>query len=350
MSSLPGVLALVGCVSLVVAFWPRWGLFWWWQRYWRLADRVLVEDALKHLQHCEDLQLSATIDSLSGALQITPNRAANLIEHLDSVGLVESAGSHWQLTAPGREYALRMVRAHRLLEVYLAERTGLAETTWHGEADRREHFLSKDEMDALAADMGYPRYDPHGDPIPTSSGEVAPLVGVPLTTLSDGTSAVVTHVEDEPAVVYQQLTAQGFTVGSHLRVIESTPQRIRVESEGIEQVLAPIMAANLTVEADAADRQPPCLKRLAEVSLGESARVVRISPACRGVQRRRLFDLGLIPGTVVRAEFRGPGGDPTAYDIRGATIALRRQQAEQILVSAEDLQTQPAATVSSQAG
>ena len=59
------------------------------------------------------------------------------------------------------------------------------------------------------------------------------------------------------------------------------------------------------------------------------------SPACRGVQRRRLFDLGLIPGTVVRAEFTGPGGDPTAYDIRGATIALRRQQAEQILVAAD---------------
>ena len=66
--------------------------------------------------------------------------------------------------------------------------------------------------------------------------------------------------------------------------------------------------------------------------------MVRISPACRGVQRRRLFDLGLIPGTVVRAEFCGPGGDPTAYDIRGATIALRRQQAEQILVAGDGSQ------------
>jgi DtxR family Mn-dependent transcriptional regulator len=182
--------------------------------------------------------------------------------------------------------------------------------------------------------MAYPRYDPHGDPIPTATGEVGPARGVALTTLSSGQSAVVTHVEDEPEIIYEQLTAQGFSMGSQLNILEVTPQSMRVELEGEERLLASIVAANLTVlPIDQDDRQEQPLRRLSELPLGESARVVRISPACHGVQRRRLFDLGLIPSTMVRAEFRGPGGDPTAYDIRGARIALRRQQADQIFVA-----------------
>jgi DtxR family Mn-dependent transcriptional regulator len=227
----------------------------------------------------------------------------------------------------------------------MAERTGLAESQWHGEADRREHLLSGEEVDALAATMAYPRYDPHGDPIPTAAGEVGPLRGVALTTLAPGQSGVVAHVEDEPDVIYKQLTAQGFSVGCQLRVEEVTPHLIRVELDGEEQVLAPVVAANLSVvPTDREDRCEWPLRRLADVPPGRAARVVRISPACRGMQRRRLFDLGLIPGTVVRAEFRGPGGDPTAYDIRGARIALRREQAEQVVTTGDLSGSDPAAT------
>jgi DtxR family Mn-dependent transcriptional regulator len=66
--------------------------------------------------------------------------------------------------------------------------------------------------------------------------------------------------------------------------------------------------------------------------MGESAHVVRISPACRGLERRRLMDIGLVPGTAVSLEMRSPMGDPMAYQIRGATIALRRHQARHVQV------------------
>ena len=172
-----------------------------------------------------------------------------------------------------------------------------------------------------------------------------------MTTLSAGQLAFVSHIEDEPDVIYKQLTAQGFSVGSQLRILEVTPQRVRIEAEGEERILAPIVAANLTVVLfEPGDRQEEPLRRLTEVPLGDAARVVRISPACRGMQRRRLFDLGLIPGTVVRAEFRGPGGDPTAYDIRGAKIALRRQQADQILVAEDPPDVETVGAESSEAG
>ena len=68
------------------------------------------------------------------------------------------------------------------------------------------------------------------------------------------------------------------------------------------------------------------------LDIGEKAEVVAISKACKGPQRRRLMDLGVLPGTVVTAEMKGIGGDPTAFNIRGAKIALRRDTAKLIQV------------------
>ncbi len=81
----------------------------------------------------------------------------------------------------------------------------------------------------------------------------------------------------------------------------------------------------------AADMAPS--ETLVQLRPGESAEVVRISPACRGAQRRRLLDLGVLPGTVVSAEFEGALSDPMAYRIRGAVIALRKNQAEWIYIT-----------------
>ena len=79
-----------------------------------------------------------------------------------------------------------------------AGETGLDEREWHGEADRREHTLTPDEVDRLARHLGHPRYDPHGDPIPTARGHIAPFPGIPLTDYPVGAEAEVTHLEDEP--------------------------------------------------------------------------------------------------------------------------------------------------------
>jgi ferrous iron transport protein A len=71
---------------------------------------------------------------------------------------------------------------------------------------------------------------------------------------------------------------------------------------------------------------------LANLPLGRQAWVVGIAQACRGPKRRRLMDLGVLPGTLIKAEFVSPSGDPTAFGIRGAVIALRREEASQVLV------------------
>jgi len=76
----------------------------------------------------------------------------------------------------------------------------------------------------------------------------------------------------------------------------------------------------------------PAPSTLASLRLGDEAIVLRIAKACSGPPRRRLLDLGLTPGARIRAELRSPGGDPTGYRVRGAVVALRREQAAQILV------------------
>jgi DtxR family Mn-dependent transcriptional regulator len=78
--------------------------------------------------------------------------------------------------------------------------------------------------------------------------------------------------------------------------------------------------------------KPAATDRLSTLPIGQSRLVVGISPACQGLQRRRLLDLGFVPGTEVAAVMKSPSGDPTGYRVRGAVIALRRDQADLILL------------------
>lgn len=318
-------------VLLVLLLRPERGWLWRWLPASQAAQRVRIEDALKHFYECEYSHLPATLSSLAGALEIRRDDAARLSARLESLGQIVSKDDGFQLSDTGRSDALRVIRIHRLWECYLAERTGIEESEWHHQADRKEHLLTADQVARLSASLGNPTYDPHGDPIPTDSGRMPERRGLPLSSLRTGATARIVHVEDEPDAVYAQLIAARLFPGVTLRVLESNTERIRIEAELQEHVLALVVAANLTVEpigdwmpADAPDR------RLSELARGESGTVVGISPACRAIDRRRLLDLGVVPGTVITAEFASMSGDPMAYRIRGALMALRREQAELI--------------------
>ena len=329
--ALLGALLLVA--GLVALLWPDSGLLWRGLRAVRATERVLIEDALKHLFDCEYKGRIANLQSLSGALSVSGNRAAELLGRLEEQVLVAHAETGYQLTPEGRRYALRVVRIHRLWERYLSDETGLDPAAWHDDAELREHTISSEEAELLSASMGHPRYDPHGDPIPTAGGEIVPPQGRPLTELPPGELAEIVHVEDEPPAVYAQLVAEGLHPGMRVRVNEVSARRIRFEADAQEHVLAPILAANLSVlPLPKEERMEGPFERLSGLDLGQQGTVVAISPVLRGPERRRMLDLGLIPGTVVTAEIRSPGGDPTGYRIRGAVIALRQEQADQIQI------------------
>ena len=295
----------------------------------QLADRILSEDALKHIYKCEQDGRRPTLESLAGVLQVSPDEVSMLVTKMAHHRLIQIEGNTFHLTTGGCAYALQIIRAHRLWEHYLAEETGFDEAEWHARAERREHHLTPEEVDALSAQLSHPTYDPHGDPIPTPQGEIEPEAGLPLSTLKPGQLVRIVHLEDEPPIVFAQLMAENLHPGLALELTETTPQRIGFRAGGREHTLAPILAANVFVfpltEKQISEMQPT--EPLAGLSPGQRGRVVSLSPACRGAERRRLMDLGIVPGTVIGAELRSPGGDPTAYDIRGALIALRREQA-----------------------
>jgi DtxR family transcriptional regulator, Mn-dependent transcriptional regulator len=299
----------------------------------RDVERERVEDALKHLHECERAGRRCAPGELADRVGEGADAIATVAVLLTEAGLARSVEGELELTPAGTSYARRVLRTHRLWERYLADRTGVPAGEWHGEAERVEHELSPVEAERLARRLGDPRYDPHGDPIPTSLGEVPEPAGIPLTRARAGRSVVVLHLEDEPPEVFGRLVEAGLTPGLAIEVVDSAMGAgawggVRIRVRGLERELGVEEAANVTVEVLPAGAAVPGRRRtLAEAAEGEVVRVSGIAPTCQGPQRRRLLDLGVVPGTRMEAELVSPSGDPVAYRLRGALIALRREQA-----------------------
>ncbi|HEX5819344.1 MAG TPA: metal-dependent transcriptional regulator [Gemmatimonadales bacterium] len=324
---------------LGLVFWPGTGVLARAARRASQNERVRVEDAIKHCLTVEATGRRATLESLAGALEIPRGEAARLAERLAELDLALAEDGALALTDAGRQWALRIVRSHRLWERYLADRTGVEPGEWHAEAERLEHQLSEADAERLSAMMGHPLVDPHGDPIPTASGDLPAVSGIALPSLLPGTSARVTHVEDEPAETYHRLVRAGLTPSAVLTRLPAPGNRVRIRLEGVEHEFDALAAGGVTVEplAEGEDADTHIAHAtLASLAPGASARVLRLAPACQGPQRRRLLDLGVVPGTVITAEFASAAGDPVAYRIRGALIALRRRHAEWIVIEPMD--------------
>jgi DtxR family Mn-dependent transcriptional regulator len=337
------ILFALGAALLAAVFWPGHGYLARERRGRRLARRVLLEDALKHVYHHDARQQTSTLESLAGALEIPSNSAVALVGRMQDLQLARVVDTRIVLTEEGRRYALEVIRAHRLWERYLADETGVDPLEWHERAERKEHRITPAEADALAERLGNPRFDPHGDPIPTTDGAVHDQDVVPLSSLAPGERAVVAHVEDEPHVVYAQLVALAVYPGMVVRVEAKDDRRIEIETEGRRIALAPLVAQNVSIRRLDADAPvAAAVDTLASLRVGESADVVRLSPACRGIERRRLMDLGIVPGTRVSLERRGLTGGLSAYRVRGTVIGLREEQARVIGVTRADAATKEA--------
>ncbi len=325
-------LSLAGLVIAGIV-WPRRGVLARMAASRHRSERVRLEDAIKQVHACHQEDHSCTVDSLAGRLSVPTGMAARLLTRLADEGLIRAADGEFTLTEAGEAYALRLVRSHRLWERYLADRTGVPASEWHVRAERMEHILSADDTEALASRLGHPTYDPHGDPIPTASGALPAPIGVPLLAATVGDTVEIVHLEDEPVEVYVELEGLGFGLRQQLRVLGRSDAAVRVLAGDEEITLDAVVAANVTVQP-VLDADSPDGSRvtLVDVRPWETAHVLEISPALQGVQRHRLLDLGVVPGTEITPELVSSSGDPVAYRIRGALIALRRSQASSIMV------------------
>jgi DtxR family transcriptional regulator, Mn-dependent transcriptional regulator len=324
-------------ILLLLVFAPRWGLLARWRK-WRLeVERERVQDALKLLLD-ENWQLhQVSLSDLSARLRLTDKAGLRLVERMQTQGLIQMSGSDLRLTPEGRQAALQIVRAHRLLERYLATEARMPLDQVHRQAHRLEHTLTATEVDHLDADLGYPRRDPHGDPIPGPGGELPASEGFPLTALAVDLPAVIVQIEDEPPLAYAQILAEGLRLGQTVRLLESTPQRCLLTDGETEFRLAPVVAANILVDpVKEAAQAVSGLVTLDTLKPKHRGEIVGLDEACQGFSRRRFLDLGLTPGAEIYPELQNAFGDPRAYRVRGTLIALRREQAAQVWVKLLD--------------
>ncbi|MCK6567122.1 MAG: hypothetical protein DCC59_14505 [Chloroflexi bacterium] len=325
-------LAAVITVALIL-FLPRIGLLARIKDYRAAKEREQMEDALKHLLDRENQGRHATPESIAGTLDIARDKVTRLIENIEAQGLIESRGNNLHLTAEGERWALHVLRAHRLWERYLADEARMPLNKIHGEAQRREHNFTEAQLNELDAALGHPIRDPHGDPIPSREGKMNRAEGMSITAWQADRPARIVHLEDEPALAYQQILAAGLRLGQDIRIIEKNPNRYILSDGESEFKLAPAVASNIFVSAIP---ESEMLKReaipLAELAHDQRAQIVMLDDSVQGFTRRRFLDLGLTPGTTIFPELTNFFGEPRAYRVRGTSIALRNDQAAQIWV------------------
>lgn len=329
------VLFVTGTVLLMVAllWWPKTGIIAKRKKSKETAKKELMEDALKYIYDNAKENLSFTFDNLVETLSVDHTEVRSIVNRLQELKLLKSKGQFLNLTSEGKDYALRIIRIHRLWERYLSEETGIPETAWHAQAEIQEHKLSEEEANKLSHQMGHPRYDPHGDPIPTRSGDLPPEKGRALIEFSEGDIVQVIHIEDEPVLVYAEIINKGIHLDNQIEILKKLKSRLHILTDGHVYTLSFNVAKNITVVLSVKEEtvEEPFLS-LSSLKMGEKAKVIKISRACRGTQRRRLMDLGIVPGTIISLALVSAGGDPKAYNIRGAVIALRKDQAAYVNV------------------
>lgn len=327
------ILSLLFALVLALIFHPQRGMLARWRMRSARGQRELVEDALKFLWKQEQSGRYASPESLAGTLTLNGSDLLRLVTRMETQGLITSRDGGLYLTPDGARWALQVVRAHRLLERYLADEARLPLEKVHSEAEKREHSLTSSQLEDLDASLGYPDLDPHGDPIPTRSGELAQTSEAPLTAWKLNTPGRIVHLEDEPPLAYAQILAEGIRLGQVVRLLESTPERLVLSDGENEYRLAPAVAANVYVlPMPEAFQAQAGVMPLSELPDHTPAEVVALDDACQGFTRRRLLDLGMTPGASLHAEMRNFVGDPRAYRIRGTLIALRREQAAYVWV------------------
>jgi DtxR family transcriptional regulator, Mn-dependent transcriptional regulator len=165
-----------------------------------------------------------TTNALAERLGVTAASASGMVRKLGELGLVSHVPYRGvRLTAQGARVALEVLRHHRLLELYLAETLGLPWDRVHDEAEVLEHVLSEELEALIAAKLGDPKHDPHGDPIPSADLVIEDEPTVSLATLEPGDGGVLVRVSDTDPEMLRYLAERGIAPGDALRIQDKHP-------------------------------------------------------------------------------------------------------------------------------
>jgi DtxR family transcriptional regulator, Mn-dependent transcriptional regulator len=214
---------------------------------------VAVQDYAKAIYTLETREGTASTTALAERLNVRPGSVSGMLRKLTALGLVEHElyrGA--RLTKRGRAVALEVIRHHRLLELFLVESVGMSWDAVHAEAERLEHVLSEQLEELIAAKLGNPTLDPHGDPIPSPELTIAADESRSLYALEPDEQGTFVRVSDADPAMLRFLSERGIAPGARLEVIERQPfdgpLYVRVGDD--VQVLGALLARAMRVSSD----------------------------------------------------------------------------------------------------
>src|SRR3954453_6479468 len=184
-----------------------------------------VEDYAKAIYALETREDAAvSTNALAARLGVTAASASSMVKKLAEMGLVTHERYRGvRLTPQGVKVALEVLRHHRLLEVYLARELGVPWDRVHDEAEVLEHVLSEELEALIAAKLGHPTRDPHGDPIPTIDGRIDETPTAALSELEAGERGVFVRVSVSDPKMLRYLSDRGIAPGDAFEVVDKQP-------------------------------------------------------------------------------------------------------------------------------
>jgi len=167
---------------------------------------------------------AVSTNAIADRLGVTAASASGMVKRLDELGLVEHQPYRGvSLTEDGRRVALEVMRHHRLLELYLVKSLGVPWDRVHQEAEVLEHVLSEELEELIAAKLGNPTHDPHGDPIPTRELTIEEGTTHSLQSLDVGVRGTFVRVSDSDPEMLRFLSDRGIAPGDELEVVDKQP-------------------------------------------------------------------------------------------------------------------------------
>lgn len=210
-----------------------------------------TEDYIKAIFKLEVGGAPVSTNSLAETVGVSAAAVTKAIQQLAKKDLASHEPYHGvSLTAAGRKVALEIIRHHRLLETFLHDILGYSWDEVDAEAERLEHHISEKFEAAIDKLLGYPSFDPHGDPIPELDGHMSPRRGHSLAEAAEAETVRIIRVRDRDSEVLQYLGRLGMHVGAVVKVIEKHPFHgpltVRVDSH--DRVVGREVAGSVFVE------------------------------------------------------------------------------------------------------
>ena len=209
-----------------------------------------IEDYLKNIFHLQAEKKSVNTGTLASALNVSPASVSEMVSKLSRSGYIKNIPyKGFTLTSAGEKIAVSLIRKHRLIEVFLLERLNSSWEDVHGEAEKFEHVCSDMFINRLDKFLGFPRKDPHGDPIPDKSGNMKPVNTKQLAKAEMGKNYVISSVNDTSTEVLKYISSIGIKLKTKIKLLEklSFDNSLLVKVGNKDRLLSSKIAESISV-------------------------------------------------------------------------------------------------------